>query len=150
MLTLTPIGVVRNEIKTPIVQVWGQVVSDLVLEERYTEALDGLDDYSHLVVIFWMDQAGPPKSLKEHVQGRADLPIAGLFARRAPSRPNPIGITAVPLLQREKNVLRVQGLDAIDGTPLLDIKPYTPAFDSVVNARIPEWCKRVYEIEDYF
>lgn len=150
MLTLTPIGTVRNEIKTSIVQGWGKVVSDLVLDERYTEALDGLEDYSHVVVIFWMDQAGPPNSLKGHVQGREDLPVAGLFARRGPSRPNPIGITAVPLIHREKNVLRVQGVDAIDGTPLLDIKPYTPAFDSVENARIPEWCKRVYEIEDYF
>jgi tRNA (adenine37-N6)-methyltransferase len=150
MLPLIPIGVVRNEIKTPIVQGWGQVVSDLVLEEQYTEALDGLEDYSHVLVIFWMDQAGPPKSLKDHVQGRKDLPVAGLFARRAPSRPNPIGITAVPLLQRDKNVLRVRGMDAIDGTPLLDIKPYTPAFDRVEDARIPEWCKRVYEIEDYF
>jgi tRNA (adenine37-N6)-methyltransferase len=120
------------------------------LDEEYTEALDGLEDYSHVLVIFWMDQAGPPKSLKDHVQGRKDLPVAGLFARRAPSRPNPIGITAVPLLQRDKNVLRVRGMDAIDGTPLLDIKPYTPAFDRVEDARIPEWCKRVYEIEDYF
>lgn len=124
MLTLTPIGTVCNEIKTPIVQGWGKVVSDLVLNERYTEALDGIDDYSHVVVIFWMDQAGPPKSLKGHVQSREDLPVAGLFARRGPSRPNPIGITAVPVLRREKNVLRVQGVDAMDGTPVLDIKPY--------------------------
>lgn len=78
------------------------------------------------------------------------MTAAGLFARRGPSRPNPIGITAAPLLRREKNVLRVQGVDAMDGTPILDIKPYTPAFDSVKNPRIPEWCKRVYEIEDYF
>lgn|SRR5574341_596710 len=150
MLTLTPIGTVRNEIKTPMVQGWGEVVSDLVLDERYAEGLDGIEDYSHVIVIFWMDQAGPPKSLKGHVQGREDLPVAGLFARRGPSRPNPIGITAVLLLGRDKNVLRVQGLDAMDGTPILDIKPYTPAFDSVRNPRIPEWSKRVYEIENYF
>jgi tRNA-Thr(GGU) m(6)t(6)A37 methyltransferase TsaA len=150
MLTMTPIGTVRNEIKAPIVQGWGQVVSDLVLDDRYTEALDGIEDYSHVLVIFWMDQAGPPKTLKGHVQGREELPIVGLFARRAPSRPNRVGVSAVVLLSREKNVLRVQGVDAIDGTPLLDIKPYTPAFDSVENARIPEWCKRVYETEDYF
>ncbi|HXV84396.1 MAG TPA: TrmO family methyltransferase [Candidatus Binatia bacterium] len=80
---------------------------------------------------------------------RAELPIAGLFAQRAPSRPNPIGVSAAPVLSREKNVLRVQALDAIDGTPVIDIKPYTPAFDRVENARTPEWCRRVYEIEDY-
>jgi tRNA (adenine37-N6)-methyltransferase len=116
MLTVTPIGIVRNEIKIPIVRGWGKVVSDLVLDEQYTEALDGLEDYSHVVVIFWMDRAGPPKSLKGHVQGRAELPIAGIFARRGPSRPNSIGVTAIPLLSRDKNVLRVQALDAIDGT----------------------------------
>lgn len=150
MLTITPIGTVRNEIRTPIVQGWGKVVSDLVLNERYTDGLDGIEDYSHVVVIFWMDQAGPPKSLKGHVQSREDLPVAGLFARRGPSRPNPIGITAVSLLGREKNVLRVRGVDAMDGTPILDIKPYTPAFDNVENARVPQWCKQVYEIDDYF
>jgi tRNA-Thr(GGU) m(6)t(6)A37 methyltransferase TsaA len=149
MLSITAIGIVRNEIKTPIVQGWGKVVSDLVLDERYTEALDGLEDYSHVVVIFWMDRAGPPKSLKGHAQDRPDLPVAGIFARRGPSRPNPVGVSAVPLLSREKNVLRVQALDAIDGTPLIDIKPYTPAFDKVENARIPEWNRLIYEIEDY-
>lgn len=150
MLSITPIGTVRNEIKAPILHGWGKVVSELVLDERYSEGLDGIEDYSHVIVIFWMDQAGPPKSLKGHVQSREDLPLAGLFARRGPSRPNPIGITAVPLLGRVKNVLRVQGVDAMDGTPILDIKPYTPAFDNVQNARVPEWCKQVYEIEDYF
>jgi tRNA (adenine37-N6)-methyltransferase len=149
MLTLTPIGTVRNETKAPIVQGWGKVVSDLVFDERYTEGLDGIEDYSHVLVLFWLGEAGPPKSLKGHVQGRGDLPVAGLFARRGPSRPNPIGVSAVPLVHRDKNVLRVQGLDAIDGTPVLDIKPYTPAFDRVENARVPEWCKRVYEVEDY-
>jgi tRNA (adenine37-N6)-methyltransferase len=150
MLTLTPIGTVRNEIKTPIVQGWGDILSDVVLDERYTEGLDGIENYSHMIVLFWLGEAGPPKSLKGHVQGRDDLPVAGLFARRGPSRPNPIGVSAVPLLHREKNVVRVQGLDAIDGTPVLDIKPYTPAFDRVENARVPEWCKRVYEVEGYF
>ena len=150
MLTLTPIGTVRNEIKTPIVQGWGKVVSDLVLDERYTEALDGLEDYSHVVVIFWMDQAGAPKSLKGHVQGREDLPVAGLFARRDHFVPIRLVLPLYLFSHREKNVLRVQGVDAIDGTPLLDIKPYTPAFDRVENARIPEWCKRVYDIENYF
>jgi tRNA-Thr(GGU) m(6)t(6)A37 methyltransferase TsaA len=129
---------------------WGKVVSELVLDERYTEALDGIEDYSHLLIIFWLDKAGPAKSLKDHVQGRKDLPVAGIFARRGPSRPNPVGVSAVALLSREKNILRVQALDAIDGTPIIDIKPYTPAFDGIENARVPEWCKRVYEVEDYF
>ena len=149
MLTIMPIGTVRNEVKTPMRKGWSRVVSNLVVDERYTDALDGLEDFSHVLVIFWMDQAGAPKSLQHHVQGREELPIAGLFARRGPSRPNPIGVSAVPLLNREQNVLQVRALDAIDGTPIIDIKLYTPVFDRVENARIPEWCKRVYEIEDY-
>ena len=147
---MTPIGVVRNEVKTPIRQGWGTIVSDLVVDERYTEALDGLEDYSHVVVIVWMDRADVPGSMKRHVQGREELPIVGIFATRGPSRPNAIGVTAVPMLSRERNVLRVQGLDAIDGTPLLDIKPYTPAFDRVEHARVPGWCERIYAIEGYF
>ena len=150
MLTLTPVATVRNEITTPIVYGWGKVESELVFDAQYTEGLEGVEDYSHVLVIFWMDQAAPPKSLKGHVQGREDLPVSGIFARRGPSRPNPIGITAVPVLRRERNVLRVKGLDAMDGTPVLDIKPYTPAFDRVTNARIPDWSRQVYEAEDYF
>ena len=150
MLTLTPVGTVRNEITTPILHGWGKVESDLVFDEQYTDGLEGVEDYSHILVIFWMDQAAPLKSLKGHVQGRQDLPVSGIFARRGPSRPNPIGITAVSVLGRERNVLRVKGLDAISGTPILDIKPYTPAFDMVANARIPDWSRQVYETEDYF
>jgi len=78
MLTMTPIGTVHNEVKTPILKGWGKIVSNLVLEERYTQALDGLEDFSHVLVVFWMDQAAAPKSLKDHVQGRPELPIAGL------------------------------------------------------------------------
>lgn len=150
MLSIIPIGTVRNEISTPIVQGWAKIVSDLVLDEQYTDGLDGIEEYSHVVVIFWMDKAGSPKSLRGHVQSREDLPVAGIFARRGPSRPNPIGITAASLVSREKNILRVQGVDAMDGTPIVDIKPYTPAFDKVENAKIPEWSKRVYEMEGYF
>jgi len=141
---------VRNEIKTPIVHGWSKIVCELVLDEPYAEGLQGIEDFSHIVVIFWMHQAGPAKSMKGHVQSREDLPVAGLFARRGPARPNRIGITAVSLVHCDKNVLRVRGLDAMDGTPILDIKPYTPAFDRIESARVPEWCKQVYEVEGYF
>ena len=149
-LTLTPIGKVRNSVNNPRQRGWASVVSDLVLEERYAEALDGIEDFSHVLVIFWIDRAKAPQSLREHVQGRKELPVVGLFARRAPSRPNPIGVTAVQVVRRRKNILTVKGLDAIDGTPLLDIKPYTPAFDRVNNARVPGWSQLIYEAEDYF
>ncbi|MFQ5849995.1 MAG: tRNA (N6-threonylcarbamoyladenosine(37)-N6)-methyltransferase TrmO [Candidatus Binatia bacterium] len=150
MLSLTPIGVVRNEVKTPVLHGWGAVVSHLVLDGAYTGALDGLEEYSHVVVVFWMDRAEAPKSLKRHVQRREELPIVGIFASRGPHRPNPIGISAVPIISHERNALKVKGLDAIDGTPILDIKPYTPAFDRVDNPQVPDWCRLLYDIEDYF
>ena len=76
------------------------------------------------------------------------MPEVGIFAQRAKHRPNPIGITAVELVTREGNVLKVRGLDAIDGTPVLDIKPYYPAFDLIEKPEVPEWVKRL--MLDYF
>lgn len=73
------------------------------------------------------------------------MPEVGIFAQRARHRPNPIGVTAVKLLRREKNRLFVQGLDAINGTPVLDVKPYVPAFDAADSARVPEWIHRLME-----
>ena len=148
-MDLTPIGQVRNEVKTPALGGWGQVESDLVLEERYSEAMDGIEDYSHVLVVFWIDRS-EPQPTKGHVQRREELPVVGVFAGRRPGHPNPIGVTAVKIMGRRGNVLRVRGLDAIDGTPLLDVKPYTPAFDRVEDARVPDRCTLIYEKEDYF
>ena len=150
VLSLRPIGVVRNEVTNQKQRGWASIASDLVLDECYAEALDGIEDFSHAVVIFWLDRAKAIDSLKDHVQGRKELPVVGVFARRAPIRPNPLAVTAVPIISREGHILRVKGLDAIDGTPLLDIKPYTPAFDKMDAARVPEWSRLVYEAEDYF
>jgi tRNA-Thr(GGU) m(6)t(6)A37 methyltransferase TsaA len=85
------------------------------------------------------------KALKVHPRGRMDLPLVGLFATRTPLRPNPVGLALVELLKRRENVLVVQGLDAFDGTPVLDLKPYDN-WDAVVNIRIPEW-RRKLELE---
>jgi tRNA (Thr-GGU) A37 N-methylase len=76
------------------------------------------------------------------------MPEVGIFAQRARHRPSPIGVTAVTLLRRDENRLVVQGLDAIDGTPVIDVKPYVPAFDAVQLARVPEWIPRL--LERYF
>ena len=74
-----------------------------------------------------------------HPRGRAELPPVGIFATRTPIHPNPIGLTLVELVKREENVLCVRGLDAFDGTPVLDIKPYGCPWDVVVNFRAPKW-----------
>ena len=149
MLVVKPIGIVRNEVKAHVMKGWGQVVSELVFNEEYTEAFDGIEGYSHVLVIFWMDRPDN-YTLRGHIQNSPELAIIGRFAGRGPYRPNPIGVTAVPLIGREKNILRVRGLDIIDGTPILDLKPYTPAFDRIDNAQTPDWSRQIYEDEGYF
>ncbi len=142
-MTLKAIGIVRNGIKQalPAKSDWGKIVSDIVIDSNLIEALDGLDDFSHIIVLYWMHQVPALSQVqtKIHPRGRYELPLVGLFATRAPYRPNPIGKATVRLLQRQGNILKVEGLDAIDGTPVIDIKPYIPGYDSVANTRVPPW-----------
>ena len=78
------------------------------------------------------------KILKTHPRGRIDLPLLGVFATRSPLRPNPIGLTIVELLGRKGTVLTIRGLDAFDGTPVIDVKPYNH-WDIIEDAKVPEW-----------
>jgi len=71
--------------------------------------------------------------------GKLESPLVGRLATRSPSRPNPVGQSVVQLLEQQGNILKVRGLDAIDGTPVIDIKPYIPKYDSAPDARVPEW-----------
>ncbi len=80
-------------------------------------------------------------SLKVHPMGRDEFPLVGLFATRTPNRPNRIGKTTVRLLERRGNILRVKGLDALDGSPIIDIKPYIPR-DDLLDAKVPQWIKK--------
>jgi tRNA-Thr(GGU) m(6)t(6)A37 methyltransferase TsaA len=141
MMTLKPIGVVKNKVKQTIRHGWGEIVSDIVVDSDLTEALDSLDEFSHLIVLYWMHQlpAGRQLPLKVHPMGKPELPLVGRFATRSPSRPNPVGQATVRLLERKDNILKVKGLDAIDGTPVIDIKPYLPGYDSADDAKVPLW-----------
>jgi tRNA-Thr(GGU) m(6)t(6)A37 methyltransferase TsaA len=140
-MKLKAIGIVRNGVKQPIRHGWSEVVSDIVIDSHLAEALDGLDQFSHLIVLYWMHQLNPRRKLplKVHPMGKAELPLVGRFATRSPSRPNPVGQATVRLLERRGNILKVKGLDAIDGTPVIDIKPYIPGYDSATDAKAPRW-----------
>ncbi|MFC1974642.1 tRNA (N6-threonylcarbamoyladenosine(37)-N6)-methyltransferase TrmO [Chloroflexota bacterium] len=144
-MQLKAIGTVRNGIKEAVKQDWGKVVSDIVIDSSLTEALDGLEEFSHIMVLFWMHQvtANSQKPAKIHPRDRKELPLVGLFVTRTPHRPNPVGKTTVRLLQRQGNILRVEGLDAVDGTPVIDIKPYIPGIDSVTDAKVPQWTTKL-------
>lgn len=142
-ITLNPIGFVRNKVgqKPKPGYDWQKVVSDIVVDSSLSEALDNLDEFSHIIVFYWMHHSAATGQLptKIHPKGRRELPLVGLFASRSPHRPNPVGKATVRLLERQGNILKVEGLDAIDGTPVLDIKPYIPGYDSVNNAKVPPW-----------
>ena len=145
-MTLKAIGVVKNRVRQApgAGYNWQDEISEIVIDNSLTEALDGLDGFSHIIVIWWMHQAGDTVELpaKIHPRGNKELPLVGRFATRSPHRPNPLGKATVRLLQCQGNMLKVKGLDAIDGTPVIDIKPYIPGYDSVADAKVPEWRAR--------
>jgi len=143
-LVLHPIGIVHNPIPSGKRDIrWETVDSQVVIEPAWADALDGIEGFSHIWVLFQLSQSAPPESPCTHPQGREDAPLVGRFATRTPVRPNPIGMTAVELLAVEGNRLQVRGLDAFDGTPVLDLKPYLPQGDSLPQARVPDWLTRL-------
>jgi tRNA (adenine37-N6)-methyltransferase len=150
MLSLEPIGTVHSPISEGVDENWGPVIAEIRLAEQFADGLQGLEQFSHLLVIFWMHRSSfdPATDLLRRPRGRADMPLLGIFAQRAKHRPNPIAVTAVDLLGVSASTLRVRGLDAIDGSPVLDIKPYVPAFDRVADAAVPEWIERL--MQGYF
>ena len=138
-ITLRPIGYVRSEIKEPTRERRPDIVSEVIIDASLNEGLDNLDEFSHIIILYWIHISRGPAPTKVHPRGNPEHALMGVFATRSPSRPNPIGKATVELLQRQDNILKVRGLDAIDGTPVLDIKPYIPGYDSVNNARAPSW-----------
>ncbi len=129
---IRPIGYVRSPYKekkeAPRQGRLSDTISEIVIDEQYLPGLEDVEKKLHLIVLCWFDQADrtmlkatPPHEKIEH----------GVFATRSPNRPNPVGLSVVDLLALKGNVLIVRGLDAIDGTPVVDIKPYSPDIDCV-------------------
>lgn len=149
-IVMNAIGTVHNQVTEPVDADWGKVVSELHIHADYVPGLQGLSDWSHVVVIYSMHatQFDAAKHLVRRPRDREDMPELGIFAQRARHRPNLIGITAVKLLTVERNIIRVRGLDAIDGTPILDIKPYAPVYDGVSEPLVPGWFIRL--MQGYF
>lgn len=138
---MRPIGRVRcdfseEEIKTKR----SSIVSKVIIDTPYVKALDDIESYSHLFVIFYMHKVPlhETRALKVHPRGRTDLEKVGVFATRSRNRPNRIGLAVVELLERRGNSLKVRALDALDGTPVLDIKPYDP-IDVKKRVHVPKW-----------
>ena len=146
-INITPIGYVKNELEKGPLKGYENRISEIILNPSYTEGLHLLEENSHILVIFWMNkiQKEDRKIMKMHPKGREDLPLLGVFATRSPRRPNPMGIRAVRLVERNNNILKVKGLDALNGTPILDIKPYSSKHDLIKDALTPWWVKHFYD-----
>lgn len=138
-ICLEPIGFVKTDAVGHEVRD-KKVISQIVFREELVEALEGIEKFSHLFILFWLNEISDQgrKIMKVHPRGRSDMPLLGIFATRTPHRPNPIGLTRVKLLKVEGNIISVQGLDAFDGTPVMDIKPFD-SWDTTEDFKVPEW-----------
>ncbi len=136
-IRIRPVGVVKALEESEI--------SRIEIFEKYEPALLGIEGFSHLLILYWMHKLpkGERDLLRVHPKGRPDLPLVGVFASRSRARPNPIGLTLVELVERSGRELVVKGLDALDGTPVIDIKPYVPHSDRASGVRVPSWARRL-------
>lgn len=146
---MEPVAYVQNDVYDRKDADWGNDVSHIVLKEEYRGGLTGLSDFSHAIILSYLDKAQyvPQKHLLRRPRNRADMPLLGIFSQRTKDHPNQIGITTVEILSVSDTSITVKGLDAIDGTPVLDIKPYFPVFDQR-DAQTPKWVDIL--MENYF
>ncbi len=149
-VTFTSIGVVRSPQDRMSQGGWAGIESHIELDPRWVGGLEGLAAFSHVIVVFLLDRArfDPAEHLTRQPRGRADAPRLGVFAQRTKYRPNPVAVTTVKLLRVDGNRVHVRGLDALDGTPVLDLKPYIPMFDRVEDPVVPPWVDAI--MDGYF
>ena len=151
-IKLKPIGQVHSPRKEPVDDHWGKVVSTIELDpDRFTpESLQGLAAFSHIEVVYFFH--GVPENKIEtsarHPRNRADWPRVGIFAQRGKNRPNRIGLSVCRLLSVEDLAITVEGLDAIDGTPVLDVKPHMKEFAPRGTVVQPAWSTEL--MADYY
>ena len=135
LICLNPVGVVTKQGKRAFLEIFPE----------YVPALKGLEDFSHLWVFYWFHENDSPEAratLQVHPRRDRANPLTGVFACRSPERPNLIGFTACRIVKVNGNVVEVADLDARDGSPILDLKPYIPDGDAIPEARTPAWLKR--------
>ena len=150
-----PIGYVRTKASDDEIRAGARdVISEIEILPEFEEGLEGIDGFSHIMVLFYFHKLRPeqmgvlkvrPKRLLRLGLKPKDLPLLGVFSLDSPSRPNPMGVTIVQLLERKGRLLKVKGLDAFDGTPVLDIKPYTPN-RAITDIEVPDWYRRLSKL----
>jgi tRNA-Thr(GGU) m(6)t(6)A37 methyltransferase TsaA len=152
-ICFNPIGFVRTKLSDEEVRnkPYDELLADIEILSEYTEGLEGINGFSHLLVFFYLnkvtiEQRKPlmtrPRSVVRYGLSLEELPLVGVFCLDTPHRPNPIGLSVVELLWRKERILRVKGLDAINETPVLDLKPYSPA-RRINKFEVPDWYKNI-------
>jgi tRNA-Thr(GGU) m(6)t(6)A37 methyltransferase TsaA len=129
-----------------VVKTAGKVTLDIL--PQYKDALLGLKDFSHIYVLYWFNRNDSPEKrsiLKVHPRGNKENPLTGVFATHSPFRPNLIGLSICKIKSIDGNVITVDDIDAFDGTPIIDIKPYRPIYDCVPGASVPDWVKQIHK-----
>ncbi len=146
-ITLTPIGHVRGSRAAPVDDAWDAETATIELDAKtFTpDALLSLDQFSHVEVIYWFHhpEAEKPNLGARRPRGRQDWPMVGIFAQRAKNRPNRLGLTVCRLMKINGLTVHLEGLDAIDGTPVLDIKPWVEGFAPRGEVREPQWAREL-------
>lgn len=145
-IELEAVARVKNTRKEVIDDNWSSIHSEIILSEHIiTEAFDGIEAFSHLEIIFYMNQVEDHKAIAQHRHPRNNLalPKLGTYAQRNKNRPNKLGLTTLELLERKGNVLKVKNLDAIDGTPILDIKPVMKQFEPKGEIKQAKWTNEI-------
>ncbi|MBM9577353.1 SAM-dependent methyltransferase [Leptospira sp. 201903070] len=150
-IQLKPIAFAKNSRKTPIDDNWNTIESEVILSEEIPEStLDGIDSFSHLELIYLFHLQEESKIVlgAEHPRENSLWPKVGIFSQRKKARPNRLGATIVRLIRKEGRILRIQGFDGIDGTPILDIKPVFQEFLPKEKIVQPSWVGEL--MKDYW
>jgi tRNA (adenine37-N6)-methyltransferase len=129
---INPIGFLRSEENYKTIEIL----------PGYEDAVHGLNLYSHIIILLWFHKRDNPVDrhlLKVHPRHDKNNPLTGIFATRSPVRPNPVGIFMPSIISINRNLIKVSPIDAFDGTPVIDIKPYIPSLDSISEAKVPKF-----------
>lgn len=164
-IILKPVGYVRSDIKAPSLKAadedieldrsleWAaqesmyikSLKSELLILPEYEGILEGLEQFSHALVLYWphLLPAGGRTLKKVHPIGQKQFPLVGIFSTCSPARPNPVLVSTVRVIEIKKNTLIVQGLEAVDGSPVIDIKPFTRTYCTAENVRLADWMEQI-------
>ena len=149
-IIIKPIATVKNSRKIPIDDQWSEIISEIELaEDMPTEAFNHISDFSHLEIIFYFDKVKNEDIVfSGRPRGNQAYPITGILAQRKKDRPNKIGLSVVELIAHRERTIIVKYLDAIDGTPVIDIKPVYKEFKPAGQIKQPDWVSDL--MKDYW